>query len=763
MPVETTSFVGRRRELSEIRGMSPAARLLTLTGVGGVGKTRLAVRVAEQVRRSFPDGVWLVELAGLHDPLLLPQVVGNALGIWDRTAQDPVAVLTGFLAGRRLLLVVDNCEHLVPAVADLVVELLRAAPRLRILATSREALQVPGEHLYPVAPLPVPEAGQRQGEAYPAMTLFAERAAAADPRFAVTDDNTGLIAEACRLLDGIPLAIELAAVRLRVLSLEQLVDRLDDRFRLLATGNRGAVPRHQTLRAAVEWSFDLCTKMERLVWMRASVFADGFDLAAAERVCGGDGLSVGDVSTALAGLVEKSVVLTGEDADPGRYRLLETLRQYGLGRLRDPAMAHHLRGVDEALLSRRHLDFYLDLAERFHADWFGPRQVSWSRRMRAALPNLRAALGYCLADPERVRTGVRLAGALHYLWYGGGQAREGRRWLERVLSADPYPGPDRVRALAAYTRIMVLQGEWAATADLAGQCLELARRFDQSAYEADALTILGIGQLYRSDPAGAVPLLTEAVTLAGRLDPVHRQVAYANVVLALAFLLQGDTRRAGEVFADTRRICRAHGEQWYLGLVLFNSALYALALPDPAQALSDGRECLRLGLALQDAYSVASGLELLAWIAAADQDHRRAARLLGAADEQWRTIGGSPLVGELTRRPEATTAARAALGAAVFAAEHRRGEGLTLDEAVAEALGHARPPGRLPDEQPRLTRREGEVAELLTEGLTNKQIATRLVISQRTVETHVQNILIKFGFSTRAQVAAWYAQRRPPT
>ena len=708
----------------------------------------------------------------MGDPVLLPQVVARAVGIADQTVRDPEELLAEFLAQRQLLLVVDNCEHLVPAVSRLVVGLLRAAPGLRVMATSRESLQVVGEHLYPVEPLAMPAAvaplRAAAATGSPAVALFIDRATAVNGEFALNDDNAAVVAAVCRQVDGLPLAIELAAARLRTLSLTQLAERLADRFGLLTTGNRAALPRHQTLRAAVQWSFELCSKHEQLLWMRAAVFAGSFDLPAAEAVCGGDGLPAGAVLATLGRLVDKSVMLAGAgadvdvDVDGRRYRLLDTLAEYGRERLCDPATAHHRYGVDEPMLRRRHRDFYLELAERFHADWFGPRQVAWSRRVRAELDNLRAALGYCLNAGD-ARVGVRLAGALHYLWYGCGEAREGRLWLERVLAADPHPSRERIRALAARARIALLQGEHETAADLARAGLEQARRFDEPLYVAEALTMLGIGALYRGDQAAA-PLLERAVAHAAAVDPVHPQVAYAKVLLALVFLIRGDPQRAGELLADCRGICHAHGDRWYLGLVLFNSALQALALPDLGQAERYARESLELRRDLRDTHGAGSGLEILAWIAALKRQHARAARLLGAANAHWRSIGGSILsAGPLVRRDETAAAARGALGEAAFDAEVRRGGELTTDEAIAYALGGepAAPERQAEhgDKGPRLTRREEQVAALLAEGLSNRQIAQRLVLSQRTVESHVENILTKLGFTSRTQVAAWHVHR----
>jgi non-specific serine/threonine protein kinase len=355
---------------------------------------------------------------------------------------------------------------------------------------------------------------------------------------------------------------------------------------------------------------------------------------------------------------------------------------------------------------------------------------------------------------------------LDNLWYGCGEMREGRLWLERVLAADPHPSRERVRALAAYASIALLQGQPATAVDLAGHYLELARRFDEPVYMAQAMTIIGFRHVFRNQPEHAVALFQRAAALAGDLDPVHPQVAYAKVACAHALLLQGDTRRAGELLADGQQICRAHGDLWYLGLVLYSSAEVALALPDPAQALSHARESLRLRQAFHDTPGAARGLELLAWVAMADRSPVRAARLLGAADQQWQTIGGSTLSPYQAGR-QARTAVRETLGDATFDAEHRRGADLTLDDAVAYALGLQQIPAEQaisrPADQPRLTRREREIAELVAQGLTNRQIAAHLVISPRTAESHIEHILVKLGFTARTQIATGAVEALPNT
>jgi predicted ATPase/DNA-binding CsgD family transcriptional regulator len=751
--------------LAAVREALSTSRLVTLTGIGGVGKTRLALRATHTIRRAFSDGVWLVELAGVSDCLLVPQKVSSALGIVDQTARDQVQVLSEFVADRHLLLVMDNCEHLVPAVAMLVTNLLPAAPGLRVLTTSRESLGVFGERLVDVAPLPVPDRGESVTAAgtmrYPALTLFGERAAAASPGFEITDVNVGLVAQVCRQLDGIPLAIELAAARMRELSLDQVAARLGDRFALLRAKGP-TTPRHQTLLAAVEWSFELCAKPERVLWVRASVFAGSFDLAGMQRVCYGGDLPAEVAIEVVAGLVDKSVLIVDDTPGARRYRMLDTIREFGLNRLRHPHLDDDSVG-DEDTLRAGFRNHYLDLAERFHADWFGPRQPQWSQRMRAELANLRAALDWCLRTPGESRAGLQLAGALHYLWYACGHAREGGLWLERMLAAEPNSSLYRMRARGAHLRLLLLQGEHGVAADLARQYLQRNTGFEDAAWMSDALIVLGYDRLYANDTATGIRLLKEAVSRAVDLGAVHPQVAYANVALALGYLTQGDRVKASDLLAEGRAICRAYGDQWYLSQILMVSAQYAANL---TEAAAYARESLTLQRSLNDILGALGVLEVMAPIASADHDHRRAARLLGAADQLRHMIGGSPYDAQrLAWRQQTTAAARSALGDTAFDAEHHHGQGLTVDEAISYALGERKTPetakALVVGETTAviLTRREREITELVARGLSNRQIAERLVISQRTAESHVGNILDKLGFTSRSQIASWHTSQ----
>jgi non-specific serine/threonine protein kinase len=772
MPVELDSFVGRREELSTVRRLLSASRLVTLTGVGGVGKSRLAVRVGGELRRSFSDGVWLVELVGLLDPVLLPQVVCGALGLADQSGRSATEVLGSVLANRNVLLVVDNCEHIVPACATLITELLRASPGLRVLATSREILRVPGEQVYTVAPLAVPEAGEvvHPGDVvrYPAMSLFVERGASVRYAFAASADNIEWIARVCQRLDGIPLAIELAAARLRSLPVEQVASRLDDRFALLTTRSAAALPRHRTLRAAMEWSFTLCSPSERLLWMRASVFVSRFSLDAVERVCAGGALTATDILEALAGLIDKSVVIAEDPSAGLPYRMLATVRDYGLDRLRSPSADTSDAGNGTGL-TRRHFDFYVGLAERFDADWFSPRQVEWSQRLHAELPNLQAALGFSLASPDRVADGLRLAGALQYFWWGSGEAREGRLWLERLLALDATPGAARVRALTAQGRLLTAQGRNDAAARLMRTCVELARQGDEIVLLADAVMVLGLCVLACGELAEALPLLDEAVEL-GILTGRSRVIAAAKLYQAVGVIISKHPVMAGALLAECREICISNGDKLILGYTLVASGLAALMRESPAETGAYARESLPIHHALRDRLGLCIALECLAWTAAAARNFRRAARLLGIVQRQSSALGGSPLQIEhyRTARRDCEAASRAALGDSRFTAEHGGGENLDLADAVTYALGDDHPAAeRVADERagqaaegPALTGRQRQVADLVAQGMSNKEIAQQLFIAVRTVDSHVENILVKLGFTSRTQIAVWRGQKQ---
>ncbi|MFI5588477.1 ATP-binding protein [Amycolatopsis sp. NPDC051758] len=757
LPADTTSFIGRKPDVAEVKQLLTRARLVTLTGVGGVGKTRLAVQTAAGLSRAFPDGVWLVELAGLQDPALVAHTALEALGVHDETGRSPAAVLAEHLRHRRLLVILDNCEHLLDACAALAHDLLRAAPGLRLLATSRERLALAGEHLWPVSPLPLPEPGQPLLDGawlqYPALTLFAERASSVDPWFAVTEENQERVAEVCRLLAGIPLAIELAAVRLRVLTLAELESGLADCFRLPGTVKRGGEARHQTLLASIDWSYALCGPAERHLWARASVFLGGFDLPAAERVCAGAGLPAGELPALLAGLVEKSVLLREADGDRQRFRLLEPLRQFGRDRLADAGETGPVR--------RRMRDHYLDLAERSERAWFGPEQPEIFRRTRLEHANLRAALDYSLTVPAELETGLRLASTLWFYWAGCGVFGEGRHWLDRALALAPEPSGERAKALWVNGYVATLQGDHDGAVTMLEECRAYARRTGDDVALAYATHRLGCNLLVGDYVGDAKTLFEEAQIRYRKLGELNSNVMLAGIELAIASIFLGDLDRAAELCEEACQTGVAHGEQWASAYAIYVQALVALSRGDLDRAAEHGRHCLRVKSTFHDLLGIVLAIEVLAWNDAARERWEPAATMLGSAHPIWQAVGfpmfGSRYFGAPHGECEAQV--RRALGDGPFEAAFRRGREFGLPEAIAYALGDVTPSAAAEQARPSpLTDREGEVVALIADGRSNQEIADRLVISRRTAEGHVNRILRKLGFDSRAQVAAWAAR-----
>jgi predicted ATPase/DNA-binding CsgD family transcriptional regulator len=766
------------------------ARLVTLTGPGGVGKTRLAARIAARVERAFPDGVRFVHLAGLHDPALVPLAAADALGLHDYSAQPPLDTLVDHARDRRLLLVVDNCEHLLSACTDLAAALLRGTTGVRILATSRHRLGLTEEHLLDVRPLPVPDpdGDLSAADGYPALALFADRAAAVVPGFRLTAANRAAVARLCRRLDGLPLAIELAAVRMRVLSVEQLLDRLDDRYRLLSAGSPAVLPRHQTLRAAVDWSHDLCTERERLVWARLSVPAGGFDLETAEAVCAdGERIRSYDVLEAVAGLVDKSVLCRESGPAGVRYRLLDSLRHYGLDRLRQ-------QEGEETATRRRHRDHMQTLASTCERDWFGPGQRDIVARLRTDLDNLRAALDFSLTAPGEARAGLRLVGTLWFYWHACGAPREGRYWLDRALDANPEPTRERARGLWVAGLLAVCPEDRTRGSRRAEDARALARRLGDAAEAAHADYVIGVIRLFADDLPAALAHF-EAGVARGRVPGQHLSlVGLEQVELACALGFLGQADRAVEVCEKALGLCEEHGEVWVRSYVLRMLALAHTVKRDWPRAERHVREALRLKLAVNDIIGIALTLDLAALIATQNGAHERAAVLLGGADRVWTVVDrnrwGSRALAATRRDGERR--ALDAVGRAAYTEAYDRGADLGLAEIVGYALQepglpeqplpgpstllNAVPGPRSRAQGPsnrdrakgslngvpeiRLTRREAQVAELVAEGLANQQIADRLVIARRTAEGHVERILTKLGFNNRSQIAAWVTAQR---
>ncbi|MFF7975102.1 AAA family ATPase [Streptomyces sp. NPDC007905] len=691
LPLEPTTFVGRSAELAELARAMEAARLVTVTGAGGVGKSRLAARAAA---RSAPrDGVWQVELSPVRDPQFVQYAVVEALGLTDHTTRTPVQTLVAHLAARRVLLVLDGFEHLVEACAELVAELLRRLPELRVLAVGRRPLGLAGERLFPLAPLGEDEA----------VELFADRAG----QHGLRVDDCPAVRELCGRLEGLPLAVELAAGRLRALSPAQLLQRLDDRFRLLTGGGRDALPRHQTLRTAIGWSHELCTPAERLLWARLSVFAQTFDLEAAEYVCSGDGLPTEDVLDVLAELLAQSVLTREESPTGPRYRMLDTVRAYGADWLGATG--------DAARLRRRHRDWYLGLATWCELEWFSPRQREVAARVEAELPNLRAALEFCLSEPDEAHLGQYLAGSLWFCWAGCGRLSEGRRWLERSVELDSEYERSRLKALWVLGYVAILQGDAVPALAALRECREQAERVADEAAVAYAEHRAGCLALVTDDMARAETLLRSALDRYQEIGELNSNVLMGQVELAMARAFQGDLPEAVRLCEDVRRVCEDHGERWARSYAQYVLAYAAWRDGDTAGARKLLEDCLDTAHAFHDLLGSVLSIELLALVTASQGDPEEAAVLQGAAGRLWPLVGlplfGSAYFNAPHELCEAT--ARQALGDGRYEECVREGARLAREAAVTRALGHGgvRPLRGLPAPRGPVSHARGEAGK----------------------------------------------------
>ena len=762
LPAELTSFVGRRGELGEVKRLLSGSRLVTLTGIGGVGKTRLALRAAAELRRAFRDGVWLVQLDQLRDQALVAQAVAGALGLQDRAGYASAEALADYLAERQVLLVLDNCEHLVDAAAKLADLLLRAAPGLRVLATSRESLNMTGETVLAVPPLRAPEAGRRLTVAelarFPAVGLFAERAAQVVAGFALTDANIAAVAGICRRLEGLPLAIELAAARLPVLSPEQIDARLGDQLGLLTRGSRTQPARQQTLRASIEWSYELCSQAERLLWARLSVFAGGFELDAAEGICADHRLAADEVLELLAALADKSILVAAHGKGVARYRLPETLREYGQQRLQESGELTALR--------RRHRDWHEQLARQVDIDWLNPQIADLTARLFREHANVQAAQDFCQTEPGEAEAGLRIA--IHvwffFCWISG-YVSEGRYRLDQVLAQAREPTVWRAQGLLLASFLAAVGGDRGAVQPLLEQGTSLAGQLNDPATRALAAWVAGHVCLFAGDLPQAIAHSEDGLAVLPAAAVRSRQRAHLLICLAIAAGLAGDEERAVACHRELAALTEAGSEyirQTYSAYSLWALGAAAWRRGDLERATGLQQQSLRLRR--NDRMGSTFCVEALAWIAVSRHQYERAAVLLGAATGLLQTVGttldGNQYVAGYHRDCERQ--ARQALGEAAFQAAYHRGLELPAEDVLAYALQQPakKPPAPAVSDRAPLTARELQVARLIAGGRSNKEIAAELVISQRTAENHVEHILTKLGFTSRAQVAAWVAASR---
>lgn len=820
LPLPLSTFVGRKDEIRQVRQLLAAHRLLTLTGPGGAGKTRLALRVGRKLQADYKDGVWLVEFASLTAAELVPQAVAAALGLREEAGQQPAAALTTHLQARSALLVLDNCEHLVEACARIAVSLLASCPELRLLATSREPLGVPGEALWMVPPLSLPApqpwrtpagateslAAYRQSEA---LQLFVARAETAFPGFQLTAGNGPWVAQICRRLDGIPLAIELAAARVRTFSVRQIAERLDDRFQLLSSGARTAPVRHQALEATLDWSYALLTAAARTVFERLSVFAGGWTLAAAEAICAGEGLAAAEVPQFLAELVDKSLVMVEVTPGRRRYRLLETIRQYARQQLAESG--------ETAAVWDRHLAYYADWAERAAPHLRGQEQPALLEHFAAEHDNLRAALAWSQKAEERTEAGLRLAAACGHYWRLRGYLGEGRQHLTALLSLPGAQARTRARAWALLwaANLAYLQSDYAATRSLAEEGLAISRELGARGRTgvARALDLLGELATEVGDYEAAPALFEEALAIYRELDET-RGIADMLLQLGWAAMRTGAYREADLLLNESLPLLTALDESALLGLVLAGLGELAIRQGNLEQAEERLEESLSLRRELGDRWGIATALGSLGWVALLRRDFERMRALLGeslalrqeigdrggcawcleklaealtveaqalpAAHRQRALVQAARIFGaaDALRAPldsvvdpadqaayERTVAAvREAVGEGPFSAAWDEGSKWSLARMIEEALAPALPPDVAATlsgaEAERvkyggLSPRERQTAALIARGKANREIAEMMVVQVKTIETYVTRILNKLGFDSRVQIATW--------
>jgi len=754
LPAEPTSFIGRRRELADIRKKLAGTRLVSLVGPGGVGKSRLGLRVATDLGRAFKNGSWLVELAEVGDPGLVVYAVLTALDLRDQAATRPSELLLGYLRDKELLLLVDNCEHLLGAAAQLVSSVIRAAPGARVIATSREPLGVQGESVVPVPPLDLPSArsdqplhqlGQNE-----AVMLFVERADAASGRFELTAANQCAIVDICRQLDGLPLAIELAAVRTRVLTPEQILDRLADRFGLLTAGGRAALPRHQTLRTTIDWSYELLAPEERGLLRRLCVFGGRFTLDDVAAVCVTDGDPAAQALHLVSSLVDKSLVIKEEAKSVACYRLHETMREYAGLKLREA-------GEQEAI-ELRCANYYVSACWRLAAD-SDSGLLEWLEWLEVEIDNIRAVLRRFLIQGDSTR-GLNIVRSLAWYWFTRATT-EGARWLDQFLALGA--SDLRTGAWALFMRgfLAVLLGDPAGAGPALESAIRAARKTGQERLLSDSLTMASIAANMSGDRVTARRRLAEAQELTPRLeDPA----ATLGVIQAQAFngFFEGDLATVRSVSTEGIRISRETGDIYRLTMMLMNrgnAALFESALDESRPFLT---EALRSAREMDDRVAEFYLLDALGCHAASSGQAAKAARLLGAA-ETIRTGAGARIIPFMTPLlDQAGERATMTLGAARFEAEFKAGTALSRHDAIRLALGEPRRmagTGSSETGDAVLGKRESEVALLVAEGLTNKEIGARLFISESTVASHIRGILNKLGFNSRAQIASWSANR----
>ncbi len=800
-----TSFVGRKRELAEVKQLLSSVRLLTLTGPGGCGKSRLALQVAGEYGEAFEDGITWVDLVGLSESALVTLAVVRALDLREASHESPLDTLSHYLKAKHLLLVLDNCEHLLAACRELVEGLLLECSILQVLATSREPLAVEGELTWLVPALSLPDAplaSRRDDrlladlERYDAIHLFVERAQSVLPTFTLTNQNRVAVVQVCRRLDGMPLAIELAAARVNVLTVQQIAARLDDRFSLLTGGNRTAlIPRHQTLRATMDWSYDLLSEQERILFRRLSVFSGGFALEAAEAIGPDHDLQAKDVLDLLSHLIDKSLVVANtQGSDEAHYRLLETIRQYALEKLQESA--------EEMTLRWQHFDWFLRMAQEADSQLRGPKQAIWLDRLEAEHDNLQVALEWSLTT-GKPEAGLPFAATLTWFWFLRGYFDEGRAWLQRMLAENTrVSASDRAKALYGLALMMQMQRDIAQSAPLAEESLALSREANDKRGIALALSLLTDLAYYREDYERATTLGEESVALfrdvgdkyylsqtLGALGYIAEDnsdldralafyeeslelrqelgdrdgIAYCLYLLGPAVQATGDHARATKLLTESLTLYRAVRNPWGIASSLRELGYLALNQGDYDKIQTLFEESLELFEKLGDKYGMAAAICGLAMGAAGQEYFVRSAQLFGAAMALREAAGMSLHRAWRAQYELSLSSTRTQLTEASFNAAWQEGHRMTRTQAIQLAMSHESQvpiPKQSPSLSPKtpfpalaepLNERELEMLRLIADGLSNHEIAERLVIALSTVKWHINNLFGKLSVRSRTQ------------
>lgn len=748
LPAEMTSFVGREPQLAELRRLVHRSRLITLTGPGGAGKTRLALRLASESLDKFPDGVWLLDLAPMGDGRLLEHTLAAVCGIKEEPRRPVLEVLADGLASRRSLIVLDGCEHLVDSCAELTSRLLRSCPKLSILATSREPLGVTGEVIWRTPSLTIP---RPEDTGHPellmeseAIRLFVDRARLSRPDFQLQAAGAAALAQICTRLEGMPLAIELAAGLAGVMTLEEILGRLRHRFKLLTGGSRSSLPRHQTLRQAVDWSYGLLSPTEQALFARLGVFAGGFDVAAAEAVVHGDPIGVDEVLPLLSRLVNKSLVVA-EPARPQttRYRMLDTIREYAQEKLQQSG---------EAEWRRRHADYFADWCTGAARLLVSLDQVLWLQRIDEEQANIRLALEWSLS--EQPDTALRLAAAMGSFWWMRRSLGEGFEWLSRALEVETTNREYRAAALVARARLSRRRGDYATALRDAEECSAISRELGLKLELARALTMMGIVTSHNGEHEAAARFFDEAKRLAEAEGDRERLASSLNN-LAVNESARGNLDVALDHIVRASAIADETGDKFLKANILDTVGRINLRLGNHEIARRSYRESLTISSDFKDTMNIADGLEGLALMAGGDAV--RAVVLVSAAEAIRASSGAEPTHEWSVEVVEGIAGAKARLGRNGTDAARRQGMAMTMEEAVRFALGESAVDRR--ETSTSLTAREVQVAKLIAEGLTNVEIAQRLRMADRTADAHVEHIRNKLGLRSRSQIAVWAHER----